>query len=230
MSKKSRKKRKKSKGPDKGPQVARPEEGPSAAKTVAAMVRDGDISADPKAKIDPVLYDFDGNPLQRGNSDPSVVGPDDNPEFSYRPDSAYPKLPKEVKKAEHQYILPMAKFIADSIGITVIDDHAYDRVLKALQSRSLFVVLNLYKAQVRDGEVTWFGLVLMCRRHPVVMVRFQERLATEQVGIPSLRVWSSKEQKYFVYGDKEGRKFISREVSSAIILNYLREEGILPNI
>lgn len=230
MSKKSRKKRKRRKKSDEAPQAARPESGPSASKTVAAMVKDGDLYADPKTKIDPVIYDLEGNQIQRGVTDPNVIGPDDRPEFSYRPDSAYPKLPQEVKKAEHQYILPMAKFLADSIGITVIDDHAYNRVLKALQSRSLFVVLNLYKAQVRDGVATWFGLVLMCRRHPVVMVRFHEKLSTEQVGIPSLRVWSSKEQKYFIYGDREGRKFTSREVSSSIILNYLREEGILPNI
>lgn len=230
MSKKSRKKRKKRKKSDEPPAAPRPEPGPSASKTVAAMVKDGDLYADPKTKIDPVIYDLEGNQIQRGVTNPDVIGPDDRPEFSYRPDTAYPKLPAQVKKAEHQYILPLAKFLADSIGITVIDDHAYDRVLKALQSRSLFVVLNLYKAQVRDGVATWFGLVLMCRRHPVVMVRFQEKLSTEQVGIPSLRCWSSKEQKYYVFGDREGRRFLPREEVSAIILNYLRQEGILPDI
>ena len=124
----------------------------------------------------------------------------------------------------------MAKFIADSIGITVIDDYAYNRVLRALQSRSLFVVLNLYKTHVADGVATWFGLVLMCRRHPVLMAQFKENLSTEQIGVSLARCWSSKEQKYFVFGDREGKKFLSREEVSALALNYLKTEGILPNI
>ena len=230
MSKKSRKKRKNKPPERKGPQKARPEPQRSAVKTVAEMVKDGDISADPKAKIDPVIYDFDGNQVQRGNTDPNVIGPDDNVEFSYRPDNDYPDLPPQVKKAEHQYILPLAQFIADSIGITVIDDYAYNRVLSALQSRSLFVVLNLYKTQVREGVATWFGLVLMCKRHPVVMVQFRENISTEQVGISLMRCWSASEKKYFIFGDREGRKFLSREEASATILNYLKREGILPNI
>jgi hypothetical protein len=231
MSKKSKKKRKKRKPPLKeGPKAARPEPSASPSKTVAAMVRDGDISSDPKVQIDPVLYDFEGKKVQRGNADPGVIGPDDNPEFSFRPDTSYPDLPSQVRKAEHQYVLPLAKFIADSIGITVIDDYAYNKVLPALQSRSLFVVLNLYKTVVDDGIATWFGLVLMCRRHPVALVQFKERLSTEQVGISLVKCWSAAGQKYFLFGDREGRKFLSREETSAVLLNYLKREGILPNI
>lgn len=229
MSKKSKKKRRRGRSAE-GPKAARPEEVVSPSKTVAAMVRDGDISSDPKVQLDPVLYDFEGNKVQRGSSDPGVIGPDDNPEFSFRPDTSYPDLPSQVKKAEHQYVLPVAKFIADSIGITVIDDYAYNKVLPALQSRSLFVVLNLYKTVIDDGIATWFGLVLMCRRHPVALVQFKERLSTEQVGISLIKCWSATEQKYFLFGDREGRKFLSREETSAILLNYLKREGILPGI
>lgn len=227
MSKKSKKRRKDKRPKRKREQAPRPEADTST-KTVAAMVRDGDIAADPKARLDPVIYDMNGDPIQTGNTDPNVIGPDDTPEFSYRPDNAYPNLPQQVKKAEHQYVLPLAKFVADSIGITVIDDYAYNRVLKALQSRSLFVVMNLYKTVVRDGVAIWFGLVLMCKRHPVVMVQFKEKLATEQVGISLVRCWSAREKKYFIFGDKEGRKFLSREETAALILNYLEKEGILP--
>lgn len=228
MSKKSRKKKKR-KDTKGGPAKARPEEKPSAAKTVAQMVKDGDVQADPKAKVDTTLYDFEGNPIERGMPEgSSIIGPDDTPEFSYRPDDAYPEVPPAVKQAEHRYVLPLAKFIADSIGITVIDDYAYNRILTALQSRSLFVVLNLYKTKVRDGVASWFGLVLQCRRHPVVLVEFREHLSTERIGISQVRCWSSKEQKYYIFGERD--KFMAREVAGATILNYLQREGILPNI
>ncbi len=198
--------------------------------SVLDLIRAGRLAQDPQARLDPRIYDpVTNQPIQMGNTDPDIIGPDDTYEFSYRTPEAYPEVPPPVKTAEARFILPMAKFIADTIGITVIDETAYERVLQALRDRSLFVVLNIHKTKVADGVASWFGLVLMCKRHPVVMVRFKMRIATDQIGIDQIRLWERAGERYLVHRE-QGGGFFSREQASATILNYLKHEGVLPEL
>lgn len=208
----------------------RPAPSGGAENSVLDLVRSGRIIQDPQARLDPQIYDpVTQKPILMGNSDPNIIGPDDTYEFSFRSPDAYPDVPLPVKTAEIRFVLPMAKFVADSIGITVIDETAYERVLQALRDRSLFVLLNIHKTKVADGVASWFGLILVCKRHPLVMVRFKMRIATEQVGIDQIRLWEKSGERYVVHRDPNNG-FYSREEASALILNYLKAEGVLPNI
>jgi len=198
--------------------------------SVLDMVRSGQLAQDPAAKLDSKIYNPDtGEAILVGNTDPDIIGPDDNYEFSFRKPEAYPEVPPPVKTAEIRFILPMAKFIADTIGITVIDESAYERVLQALRDRSLFVLLNIHKTRISDGAASWFGLILMCKRHPLVMVRFKMRLGNEVIGIDQIRFWEKANERYLVHRESE-KGFFSREEASAMILNYLKTEGVLPDL
>lgn len=196
--------------------------------TVQDMIATGRLSTDPSAKIDPTtIVGVDGNPIKTGNYDPNIIGLDSKPSFSYRPLDAYPDHPDQIVNAEHRYVLPLAKFIGDAVGVVPVDEHAYNKVLPAIQSRSLLVVLNQRGLSVDAGVATWFGLVLMCRRHPVAMVQFKEQLATEKVGISQIRLWRSKEARYHIEGSRKSGVWITREVASATLLNYLKQEGVV---
>lgn len=199
--------------------------------SVLDMVKAGQYRTQAMGKIDPVLYDpITGAPVQMGNTDPNVIGADDDPQtFAYRGPNAYPDVPPQVKEAEVSFILPMAQFIASTLNITVLDETAYDKVIPALRSRALFVVLNLHKTKVADGTASWFGMILPCRRHVVAMVRFKLRLSTRQIGIDQIRLWDSRSAQYVVHAGPDG-KFMTREETSAKILNYIRNEGIVPTV
>lgn len=198
--------------------------------SILDMVRSGQIRKDSSAVLDPRILDLETNqPVAVGNSDPNIIGPDDTYDFSFRRPEAYPDVPPSVKTAEVRFILPMAKHIADTIGITVLDESAYDRVLQALRDRSLFVLMNIHKTRVSDGVASWFGLILVCKRHPLIMVRFKLRLGNEQIGIDQVRLWESAKERYLVYREANGG-FFSREEASAMILNYLKTEGVLPDL
>jgi hypothetical protein len=211
-------------------QDERPAPPSGAENSVLDLVRSGRLAQDPSARLDPQIYDpVTQQPIMMGNSDPNIIGPDDTYEFQFRGPQAYPNVPPQVKTAEVRFILPMAKFIADTIGITVIDESAYERILQAVRARSLFVLLNIHKTKIADGIASWFGLILMCKRHPLVMVRFKMRLSTEQIGIDQIRLWEKAEERYVVHREPDGA-FYSREEGSALILNYLKTEGVLPGI
>tara|TARA_R100000656_G_scaffold104176_1_gene76132 strand:+ start:157950 stop:158549 length:600 start_codon:yes stop_codon:yes gene_type:complete len=190
----------------------------------------GDGSNIPGAKVQPGLFDMNGKPIKLGNDDPNVIGLDDKFDFVGRGPNSYPNLPDAVKDAEFRFVFPLGQFIAKAIGITLLDDEAYNRVLKAIRSRSVFVVLNLYKCQVREGEASWFGLTVQCKKHPIVLVKFRLRLSTGQIGISQIRFWSSAAQRYEISGDPSGNSFIPREKANAMILNYLNQEGVIPGI
>lgn len=196
---------------------------------VLDRLRAGNLIQDPNAKIDRQVYDLEtGQPIVVGNSDPNIIGPDDKYEFVFRSPDAYPSVPQQVKNAEIRFVLPMAQFLAGTIGITVLDETAYERVLGALRDRSLFVLLNIHKTQVADGVASWFGLILTCKRQPVVMVKFKMHLGSERIGIDHIRLWESAKERFVMFKADEG--FYSREEASALILNYLKTEGVLPGL
>lgn len=198
--------------------------------SVLDLLEEGKLAKDPMARLDTTVYDpITHKPIEVGNTDPNSVGPDDHIEYSYRSDSAYPDVPSQVKAAEVKFILPLAQFLANTIGITVIDETLYEKIILPLRSRSLFVVLNLHKVKVDSGVASWYGLVLMCKRHFLTFVRFKMRLSTEQIIIDEIRLWHRNGETYVRHAPPNG-KFFSREEASSLILNYLRNEGVLPNI
>jgi len=204
---------------------------PSDSSPVTDLIRDGRMSKDPGAVVDPVIYDpTTGKPVEYGNSDPNSIGADDKVEFHIRSDSDYPDLPHEVRDAEIKYILPVARHIADQIGITVIDEFSYEKMIDALRSRFLFVVINLRGVRISDGIASWIGIVIMCKKHPVVTVQLKMRLATRQIGIYRVKTWEKAGKRYVMHGDQSGASFLSREEATALIFNYLNTEGVVPGI
>lgn len=199
--------------------------------SVLDMINAGRLSKDPRTKLDPVIYDPITNlPVEMGNKDPSVIGADDQPKlFAYRGPNAYPNVPQPVKDAEIKFVFPLGQFLANTLGITVLDETAYEKVIPALRCRALFVVLNLHKTKVEDGIASWFGLMLLCKKHVVTMVRFKLRLGTGQIGIDQVRLWNKETSQYEIHTG-QGGKFLTREETSAMILNYLRNANIVPSI
>jgi hypothetical protein len=173
------------------------------------------------------IVDVHGNPIKYGKdpNDPTL-GPDDNPKFEMRKADDYPNVPPQVKQAEIQYILPMANFLAQSLGINLIDEKLYTKILDPLRQRSLMVLLNLERMQLQDGVAAWYGLIMMCKKHPLVMTKFKLHLGTGRIGIASLRLWSKADQKYIVYGDREQKTFLDRQKTAVQILDYLKMEGV----
>lgn len=172
------------------------------------------------------IVDHTGKPLKYGNTDPNIISVDDNPKFEMRKPSDFPDVPPEVKTAEIRYILPMANMLAQSLGINIIEEKTYERVIDQWKQRSLFVVLNLEGVKVTQGVADWFGMLVMCKQHAVAMVKLKLQLSTSKIGITQFRVWQKAKQKYLVVGDVEQRKFLNREEVTTQLLNYLRIEGI----
>ena len=185
-------------------------------------------TSEPLAKIDPTqIVDVNGKPLVYGNKDKNIIGPDDSPQFKMRSQSEFPDVPQEVKNAEVRYILPMANFIAQSIGINVIDEKMYERTLDPLRQRSLFVLLNIEKMQIKEGVAAWYGMLLMCKKHPLVMVKFKMQISTGKIGVSQCRLWEKAGQRYIVLGDQEQKKLMDREKVSSSVLDYLNQEGVV---
>ena len=185
-------------------------------------------TADTAAKINPnQIVDVDGKPLKYGNTDKNIIGADDNPQFKMRSHTDFPEVPQEAKNAEVRYILPMANFIAQSLGINVIDEKMYERTLDQLKQRSLFVLLNLQKMQIQEGVAAWYGLLLMCKKHPLAMVKFKMQISTGKIGIAQCRLWEKAGQRYIVLGDQEQKKLMDREKVASEILDYLNHEGVV---
>lgn len=180
-------------------------------------------------KINPKeVLDVTGKPLKYGKDpkDTHLIGADDTPSFEMRNFDDYPDIPIEVKHAEIKYILPMANFISKTLGITVIDEKMYDKVINALKSRSLFVVLNIQKVKIQAGIADWFGLIVTCKKHPIVLVKFKLQLSTGKIGIIQYRIWNAELQNYKIIGDPQQKKFLNREEVSTGILEYLNREGV----
>lgn len=173
------------------------------------------------------IVDVDGNPIQYGKdpNDPTL-GPDDNPKFEMRKNEDFPDVPLPVKQAEIKYILPMANFLAQSLGINLIDEKLYEKILDPLRQRSLMVLMNLEKMQVAEGVASWYGLILMCKKHPIVLTKFKLHIGSGRIGIASLRLWSRVDQRYVVFGDRDQKAFLDREKTAVQILDYLKTEGV----
>lgn len=190
---------------------------------------DPEFELDANLKVHPSqMVDIDGKPIRYGKdpNDTETIGIDDSPQFEMRNFDDYPDVPMEAKKAEIQYIVPMANFLAQSLGINLIDEKMYEKVLGAVKSISLFVLINMAQLVVRNGVAEWFGLIITCKKQPIVLTKFKLQVSTGKIGITQIRFWNSSTLQYVVYGDKEQRKFLNREEVTAQILEYLKREGV----
>lgn len=156
-----------------------------------------------------------------------IIGPDSDVRFEMRSPDDYPELPDEVKKAEIQFILPMANHLAHVLGINVIDEKMYRKILDQLKQRSLFVMMNLHRCVVREGFAEWQSSIIMTKKTMIVLPTFKLQLSTGRVGIINARFWEKANQSYTIIGDKDGRKSIPREVMTTHILNYFNHEGVV---
>ncbi len=178
--------------------------------------------------VDGKIYDSNGNLIPVGipEDDDSVIGPDHRPKFSMRTLEDHPTVPMEVKQAEQKFIVPFANFLAQSLGISLLDDISYMKVLDVLRQRSLFVVLNLHKVMIQDGISTHDGVILMCHKHPICVVNFKMHIASGKIGIAHVKLWDSANARYVMLGDRTGKELMTRDVASVNILNYLTREGV----
>jgi len=194
-----------------------------------------DVNEVVDANVDPVLRDLHGNPIEMGTPE-GEIGPDDNPKFGQdrtqvhyelRTWDTYKNYPEEAKKAEMSFVLPMANFLSQTFDINLVDEVMYEKILKQLRQRMLFVVMNMYKLQVVDGIAIWDGIVVMAKQHPVVIVRFKLQLSTGRIGIAYVKAWSKERQGYIMFGDRTQKTMLDRDRATEIILNYVEQEGIL---
>lgn len=181
------------------------------------------------------LYDLHGNLIEMGTP-PGEIGPDDDPQFGQKKEevhyelrswNTYQNYPEEAKKAEMSFVLPMANFLSQTFNINLVDEVMYEKILKQLRQRMMFVVMNMYKLQVVDGIANWDGIVIMAKQHPVVLVRFKLQISTGKIGIAYIKVWNKEKQNYILFGDRTQKVMLSREEASNMILGYIEKEGIL---
>ena len=147
--------------------------------------------------------------------------------YEMRTEDTYPDVPNEAKRAEISYILPMANHIAQILKIDMLDEVMYEKTLKQIRQRMLFVVLNMYKLKIQEGLAWWDGVILMCKQHPIVLVRFKMHISTQRIGIAFVKVWNSTKKVYVLHGDKEQKQLMDRNKATKIILDYLERENVL---
>lgn len=182
------------------------------------------------------IYDVNGNKLQYGNTDPNVLGPDDNipvvmkqQTSSLRDRSLYsPLLPPELFAAEATYVLPFANFVAEElVNVNLIDERTYRKLQVQLKQRSIFCVLDISDATVVDRVVTWKGLRLICKDFEVASVTFCLDLASRVCLTRSVRLWLSAKGSYANVGNPSGLVDLGINKAATIIENYLQAERIL---
>ena len=185
--------------------------------------------------VEPQLLDLHGNPIEMGTPK-GEIGPDDNPKFGQSKEEVHYELrtwdtykdyPEEAKKAEMSFVLPMANFLSQTFDINLVDEIMYEKIIMPLRQRMLFVVLNMHNLKVVDGIAIWDGIVVMAKRHPVVVVRFKLQISTGRIGIAYVKVWNKSNQTYVLHGDREQKKLLNRDEASTLILNYVEKEGVL---
>src|SRR5690349_14168747 len=91
----------------------------------------------------------EGDPVRTINfeygakDDPAIIGPDDNVAYEMRTADELKDTPPVLIDAEVKHILPIAKLIAQRIGINALQEAQYGNVLAQIRERSVFVVLNV---------------------------------------------------------------------------------------
>lgn len=180
-------------------------------------------------EIDTRLRDLNGNLLEVG-IDPSrddVIGADHKPIFKFRDMSDYPDYPEKLKEIEFKWVVPLANHVANHMNITFVDERMYEKMTIELKTRFTFVILNLAKVKFVESKAHWYSVIVMCRRHPLVLVKTVYDLNSNKIGIPHVKLWDGKISKFVVYGDKEQKRFLPRNEVATMIINYLERDKIL---
>lgn len=160
-------------------------------------------------------------------SDPHIIGPDDNVAYEMRTPDEAKDTPNALLDVEVQHLLPIAKGIAKAIGINVLQECQYGNVLDQIRQRSVFVVLNVLAGKSNDGDIfTYSGLVIMCKKHPIVRVVCKCKVSTGAFGVSQVHTWhknlaEASGGEYHVHGDMEGRKPMPTHTVLPLILEYL---------
>jgi len=186
-----------------------------------------DEAVDPQSVVD-----LQGRPLQYGNTDPNIIGPDDRvPDLlgkSLRDRSKYSELlPQDLFTAEERWVLPFAVSIATILEVDLIDETTYAKIQKQLKEQFIFCVIDLSNPKIQDGIITWAGLKIWCKEVPVCEVMFHLDTKQELVFIRHIRLWEKARQGHVNVGDPNGLRALTREQGATIISNWLANEQIL---
>lgn len=157
------------------------------------------------------IYTLEGERIDVGRKvSPEVIGPDDNVAYVPRTDKELAGTPTVLVDAEVRELLPIARVLAEAIGITAMQEAQYGNVQEQIRERSVFVVLNVLRHKVADGVASYPGLIIMCKKHPIVRVYCKCHIATGRFGIASVHLWSKDITKpgggeYHIYGSETQR-------------------------
>lgn len=162
-------------------------------------------------------------------SDPKIIGADDNCVYELRKPDELKDTPPVLVDVEVRELLPLAKLLGQYIGITAMQEAQYGNVLEQIRQRSVFVVLNVLRAKFQDGVAGYTGLIVMCKRHPIVRVNCKVHLATGRFGVANVHLWNKENAEYHIHGDVEGRVPMQASQVVPLIMEYLQNyEGVLP--
>lgn len=157
---------------------------------------------------------------------PTDIGADDMATYTPRTAQEMSGTPPAIFEAEVRHLVPVANQIATAIGISFLQEAQYGNVIRPLRERSVFVVLNTAKPKIDHGVATYHGLVVMCKRHPIVRVVCKLQIETGAFGVAQVHLWRKDAAipdggTYHVYGDREMRKPIPIHEVTTVILEYL---------
>ncbi len=163
------------------------------------------------------------------NPDPTIIGPDDYAAYEHRKPHELNGVPQALLDAEVKYLLPIARGLAEAIGIDCLQEVQYGNVLEQLRERSVFIVLNVLHNQIDAGIANYHGLIIMCKRHVLVRVACKVHISTGRFGISQVHTWHRDVTHkdggiYMIHGDREGRKPIAHETILPLILDYLESK------
>lgn len=173
------------------------------------------------------LYTLSGEPIPVGKKEnPESIGPDDRTAYEPRTEKEMAGVPPMLFQVEVQQLVPVANQIASAIGITFLQEAQYGNVLTPIRERSVFVVLNTLRAKIDAGVAVYHGLVIMCKRHPIVRVVCKCHLETGRFGVAQVHLWHKDPSEpagglYHIYGDQEMKRPIPLPEVTTLILEYL---------
>ncbi len=161
-------------------------------------------------------------------ADPKIIGADDTCIYEMRKVEELKDTPPVLVDVEVRELLPLAQLLGQYIGITAMQEAQYGNVLEQIRQRSVFVVLNVMKPKITDGVAWYAGLIVMCKRHPIVRVSCKCHLATGRFGVANVHLWNKANSEYQVHGDMEGRVPMPAEKVVPLIMEYLENyEAVL---
>lgn len=157
---------------------------------------------------------------------PHIIGADDYCKYEQRTASELQDTPPVLVDVEVKYLLPIAQLLGQYIGITCVQEAQYGNIVPQIRETSVFVVLNVMRPQIQEGVATYHGLVVMCKKHPIVRVVTKCQLSTGKFGISQVHLWNKDVSKpnggvYHLHGDRVGKKPMAYHTVVPLIMEYL---------